>query len=500
MKITFSRINPDKTVLVVPIYAGNALDNVDVSLKKFIGDALAGETAFQGKSGQTLTLRGNGQKIILLGVGEEKDLDEKSIRQLAAPLYRTLAAEGAKQASIDTTLISPKLGAQLADALVFHSYSFNKYKTAQNDSAKPENITLLTQNAKLAMEVYEPLCKATESVFWASDLCNEPANVLNPATYAEKVKSELEPLGIKVTILEQADMQKLGMGAALAVGQGSVTPPRMIVLEYDGTGGKQKRPLALVGKGITFDSGGISLKPGAGMGDMSLDMGGSAAVAGTIRALAARGAKTKVVGIMALPENMPGAQSYRPGDIIKSMSGKTIYVGNTDAEGRLVLADALTYIQRTFNPHTVVDLATLTGAAVGALGTEFAAVYANDNRLWKKFNKASGASGEKIWRMPLTETGEFAKAVKANDRADLANISSGPGSCTAAAFLREFIEKDKDGTDKCKWMHIDMAGPGMPPGQIRKGWGVLLLNQLIRDHFELDETKAPQPKIAKPSP
>jgi leucyl aminopeptidase len=500
MKINFAKATEDNAVLVVPVFAGNAIHGVEASLKKFITDALAGET-FKGQSGQTLTLRGSGvaQKVILLGAGDAKDFTEKSAKKLAAPLYRVLSAEGAKQATINADAITPAQAAHLADGLLLHSYTFDKYKTEKN-SSKPEDVTLLTKSEKQASEIFGVISKTTESVFWASDLCNEPANILNPQTYAEKIKAELEPFGIKVTVLDQNDMKKLGMGAALAVGQGSPTPPCMVVMEYDGTDGKQKQPLALVGKGITFDSGGISLKPGAGMGDMSLDMSGSAAVAGTIRALAARGAKTKVVGIAAIAENMPGGLSYRPGDIVKSLSGKTIYVGNTDAEGRLVLCDAMTYIQRTFNPHTVVDLATLTGAAVGALGTEFAAVFANDNHLWKKFNAASGASGEKIWRMPLTETGEFTKAVKANDRADLTNLAGGPGACTAAAFLHEFIEKDDKGADKRKWMHIDMAGPGMPPGQIRKGWGIMLLDQLVRDHFELAEPKAVQPKTAKPSP
>jgi len=207
-----------------------------------------------------------------------------------------------------------------------------------------------------------------------------------------------------------------------------------------------------------------------------------------MRALAANKEKTKVVAIVALAENMPDGKSCRPGDIVTSMSGKTIYIGNTDAEGRLVLADAMTYIQRTFNPHTVIDLATLTGAAIAALGKEFAAVYANDNALWKKFNAASKAAGEKVWRMPLTETDRFEKAVKNTPLADLTNNAGGPGSCTAAAFLHAFIE------GKRKWMHIDMAGPGIPD-TILKGWGVQLLNRLICNNYKAPASNQNKPGI-----
>lgn len=341
--------------------------------------------------------------------------------------------------------------------------------------------------------MFDSLRTTTESVFWASDLVNEPGNVLNPQTYAARIEAELAPLGIRVRTIDAAEMKALGMNAALAVGQGSATPPCMVVMEYDGTNGQQDRPLALVGKGITFDSGGISIKPGAGMGEMTMDMGGSAAVVGAMRALASRKAKAKVVAIVGLAENMPSSTAYRPGDILKSMNGKTIYIGNTDAEGRLVLADAMTYIQRTYNPHTMVDLATLTGAAVAALGKEFSAIFTNDDSLRAKFNKASAVTGEKTWPMPLLETEAFKRAVRATPHADLTNLAGGPGASTAAAFLHEFVEKDKRGHDKCAWVHVDMAGPGIP-STLLKGWGVLLLNELVRDNYEVQ--KPPAAKVA----
>jgi len=412
-------------------------------------------------------------------------------RESAMKVEFKKAAAKRTKGGIDATHVTAAQAAVIANHALMESYTFDKYKTGKKQ-ATPAALEVYVQDPAAAEKEFVRLKNVTDGVFWASDLANEPGNVLNPQTYAADIASKLSPLGIKIRIISAQEMEKLGMGAALAVGRGSATPPCMVVMEYDGTNGAQDRPLALVGKGITFDSGGISLKPGAGMGDMTMDMGGSAAVVGAMYALAANKVPTKAVAIVALAENMPSGAAYRPGDIVTSMSGKTIYVGNTDAEGRLVLADALTYIQRNYNPHTVVDLATLTGAAVVALGKEFAAVYANDNKLWKKFNAASLASGEKVWRMPLTETDSFTRAVRNTPVADISNNVAGPGSCTAAAFLREFIEKDANGNDKCKWAHIDMAGPGIP-ATLRKGWGVQLLNSLVNNNYQTPKKPAPKP-------
>jgi len=357
------------------------------------------ENAGADKADATVSLTGN------------QNQNAKTSRVLGAKVFNALKARGVKNAVVAADKLDAANAAHLADGFLRESYTFNKYKTTKQAQG-PETVTFVTAAPKEAAAAFESLRTTAESAFWASDLINEPANVINPETYAERVKAELEPLGIKVRIIEADEMKKLGMGAACAVGQGSKTPPRMIVLEYDGTNGAQKQPLALVGKGITFDSGGISIKPGANMGNMSMDMSGAAAVGGAVRALAARSAKAHVVGIMAMAENMPDQNSVRPGDIITSMSGKTIYVGNTDAEGRLVLSDAMTYVQKNYDPHTVVDIATLTGSASAALGTEFAAAFSNDDRLFDKFNKAANASGEKIWRMPLTESTAFKKAVE----------------------------------------------------------------------------------------
>lgn len=417
---------------------------------------------------------------------DKEPMKPGSDRALGSKLYNEMKAKGVKDAVIQLPYMDANRVAQIADGFLRESYTFTKYKTTPQAKG-PESLTVITAASKKAAAAFAPLRTTTESAFWASDLVNEPANVLNPKTYADRVKAELEPLGIKVRVIENDEMKKLGMGAITAVGQGSKTPPRMIVLEYDGTNGEEKRPLALVGKGITFDSGGISLKPGSGMGDMTMDMAGSAAVAGAIRALAARGSKSHVVGIMALAENMPDQNSVRPGDIVKSMSGKTIFIGNTDAEGRLVLCDALTLVQNLekldprmagLDPHTVIDFATLTGAVVAALGKEFAGAFTNSDKLMEEFNKASAVSGEKTWRMPLMETDAFEKAVKNTPHADLTNNPGPPGASTAAAYLYEFIENNRS------FMHIDMAGTGIPNSE-RKGWGVFLLDQLVRQFYEV---------------
>jgi len=408
-------------------------------------------------------------------------LKSEDARERGAKLFNELKAQGVQDATIATSNLAPAIVAELADGFLRASYTFNKYKTT-TQNAGPQSVEFVTADAQKAAAAFAPLRTTTESAFWASDLVNEPANVLNPATYAERVRQELAPLGIKVRVLQDFELKMRGMGAITAVGQGSKTPPCMIVLEYDGTNGAEKRPLALVGKGITFDSGGISLKPGAGMGDMTMDMAGSAAVAGAMRSLALRGSKSRVVGIMALAENMPDQNSTRPGDIVKSLSGKTIYIGNTDAEGRLVLCDAITYVQREFDPHTVVDIATLTGSASAALGKEFAAAFSNDNRLFEKFNKAANATGEKIWRMPLTESPASKKAVENTPHADLTNNATGPGALTAAAFLHQFIEKNKDGSDR-PFLHLDIAGPGIPATEL-KGWGVFLFDKFVRENCE----------------
>jgi len=319
-----------------------------------------------------------------------------------------------------------------------------------------------------------------EGVMFTRTLITEPANVLYPESFVERCR-HLEDLGIAIDVLDGDAMAALGMGALLGVAQGSARPPRLLVMRWDGTGAKG--PLvALVGKGVTFDTGGISLKPPAGMEDMKWDMGGAGAVAGTMKALAMRKAKANVIGICGLVENMPDGNAQRPGDIVTSMSGQTIEVINTDAEGRLVLCDALSWVQKTHSPKTIIDLATLTGAMIVSLGYEYGGMFANDDELAAQLSAAGESVGDKLWRMPLGEA--YDKLID-SPIADMKNV--GPregGSISAAQFLRRFID------DGVRWAHLDIAGmvwaskPGATWDKGATGYGVRLLDKFIADNIE----------------
>jgi leucyl aminopeptidase len=327
--------------------------------------------------------------------------------------------------------------------------------------------------------------KVAEGVFFTRDLVSEPANVIFPKSLAAEAK-KLTKLGVKVQVLGIAEMRKLGMGALLGVGQGSAHESQLLIMRWDGAGtrgkGKAAAPVAFVGKGVTFDTGGISIKPAANMEDMKWDMGGAGAVIGAMRALAGRKAKANVIGVCALVENMPSGTAQRPGDIVTSMSGQTIEVINTDAEGRLVLADALWYVQEKFKPRAIVDLATLTGAIIIALGHEYAGLFANDDKLSEKLTAAGTAVGEGLWRLPLGDA--YDKAID-SDAADMKNVGNrAGGSITAAQFLQRFIKK---GTP---WAHLDIAGVAwaskgkstVPKGGT--GFGVRLLDRFVADTYE----------------
>lgn len=319
-----------------------------------------------------------------------------------------------------------------------------------------------------------------EGVFFTRDLVSEPANVLTTTDFADRLKA-MEEIGLDVEVLDEDELEKLGMRALLAVGQGSESPSKVVVMRWNGAGGDQA-PLALVGKGVVFDTGGISIKPAAGMEEMTMDMGGAAVVAGVMRTLALRRAKANVVGLVGLVENMPDGRAQRPGDIVRSMKGDTIEVINTDAEGRLVLADVLWYAQTRFKPAAVIDLATLTGAVIIALGHENAGVFSNDDDLAEQVLNAAGVEGEGAWRLPLSKA--YDKLIDSR-LADVKNTGGRPaGSITAAQFLQRFIR------DSQPWAHIDIAGVALPPAETdlapkgATGWGVMTLNRLIRDNYE----------------
>ncbi len=364
------------------------------------------------------------------------------------------------------------------------SYTFNQYRTKRRDEHEPtlNKVTIGSDDVRDAQKRWASLSAVADGVFLARDLVNEPPNVLSPEAFAHRAR-ELARLGVKVEVLGEAAMKKLGMGALLGVGQGSERESQLVVMQWNGTRAKKtEAPLAFVGKGVCFDSGGLSLKTGAGMMGMKGDMGGAAAVVGTLKALAARKARVNAVGVVGLVENMPDGKAQRPDDVVRSMSGQTIEVLNTDAEGRLVLADALWYAQTRFKPKFVIDLATLTGAIMVALGHENGGLFSNDDRLSERLLAAGRAEGEPLWRLPLSDA--YDKLLKSKI-ADMKNVG-GPhaGSITAAQFLQRFV-------DKTPWAHLDIAGVAWQDGENKPlipswgtGWGVRILNRLVADHYE----------------
>ncbi|MCM2455418.1 leucyl aminopeptidase [Rhizobium sp. CG4] len=371
----------------------------------------------------------------------------------------------------------------IALGLLLRAYSFDAYKTKKksDDEKTPKTveITIVTTAHDAAEKAFKTAQAVAEGVNLARELVNLPPNVLGPEEFADKAV-ELQKLGVEVEILGEKEMKKLGMGALLGVAQGSVRPPRLAVMQWKG-GSKKDEPIAFVGKGVVFDTGGISLKPGAGMEDMKGDMGGAAAVTGLMHVLAARKAKVNVVGVIGLVENMPDGNAQRPGDIVTSMSGQTIEIINTDAEGRLVLADALWYTNDRFKPKFMINLATLTGAVTVALGNLQAGLFSNDDELSARLSTAGDVTEEKLWRLPLGK--DYDKIIDSKF-ADMKNSAGRlAGSITAAQFLKRFV-------GDTPWAHLDIAGTAMgsPLTEINQSWGsgygVRLLNELVRAHYE----------------
>lgn len=366
--------------------------------------------------------------------------------------------------------------------VLLRAYNFDSHRTPDEEEPDAEAGTLTvmtTDQSRPSDEELRDLRALAEGVWFARDLVNEPANVLTTEEFAKRLL-DMTSLGLNVEVLDEPALDKLGMRALLAVGQGSDSPSKVVVIEWNG--GKSKAPLALIGKGVVFDAGGISLKPAAGMETMTMDMGGAGTVAGVMRALAARKAKANVVGLVGLVENMPDGRAQRPGDVVRTMKGDTVEVINTDAEGRLVLCDIMWYAQHRFKPQAMIDLATLTGAMVVALGHENAGVFSNDDALARTLLSAAELESEGAWRMPLGKA--YADQLKSRI-ADVKNVGGRPaGSITAAEFLHRFVKKD------VPWAHVDIAGVASqdretafaPKGAT--GWGVLTLNRLVTDFYE----------------
>jgi Leucyl aminopeptidase len=449
---------------------------------------------FAGKAGQTVEILAPAglkvSRLIVVGLGKAEDFDASAAESVAAgALGRvksgaetelTLNLDGLKGAKVG----GADLAAHLAVGAKFKTYTFDTYRTKKLDDlgVALKKITVATGDAAAARRAFARLEAVADGVFMARDLVNEPPNVLSPVEFARRAKA-LTKLGLKVTVLGEAQMKRLGMGALLGVGQGSERESQLVVLEWHGSRRKTAAPVAFVGKGVCFDSGGLSLKSGAGMMGMKGDMGGAAAVVGTLRALAERKAKVNAVGVIGLVENMPDGKAQRPDDVVVSMSGQTIEVLNTDAEGRLVLADALWYAQTKFKPRCVIDLATLTGAIMVALGSEHAGMFSNDDALSEQIAGAGKAAGEPVWRMPLGKG--YDKLLKSKI-ADMKNIG-GPhaGSITAAQFLQRFV------VEKTPWAHLDIAGVAWQDGEQKPlipswstGWGVRILDRFVADNYE----------------
>jgi leucyl aminopeptidase len=477
--------------------AGTALLPAAVAADKASGGALSRAvkfSTFKGKSGQMLEVLApagmRASRLLLVGLGAPEALDEKDLETLGAQIVGRLFTSGETAATLEidvpkgSKVKKGELAAHLAFGATLKSYSFNKYRTKNLDEYKRKlkTLRLVTPDAAAAKKAHAGLQAVADGIFLARDLVNEPPNVLHPVEFARRAKATLTRLGVKVEILGEAEMKKQGFGALLGVGQGSDRESQLVVMQWNG-GKKSGKPIAFVGKGVCFDSGGLSIKVGGGMMGMKGDMAGAAAVTGTMLALAARKAKVNAVGVIGLVENMPSGNATRPDDVLKSLSGQMIEVLNTDAEGRLVLADALTYTQRRFKPKFVIDLATLTGAIVQALGHEHAGVFSNDDQLVSRLQHAGRYTGERVWQLPLDPF--YDKMIKSKI-ADMKNIGgANSGSITAAQFLKRFIENDTP------WAHLDIAGVAWQDGEQKPtipswgtGWGVRLLNRMVIEHYE----------------
>ncbi len=491
MKISFVDSVPRGTAaLVLPVpKEGTAA----VSSSSLPADALAtvraGATAsrFEGDAGAVFESFVNDagvRRIVLVGVGQGSPEDyEKAGAALAAKLLTS----GEKEATfvLDGLAIAPgaEAVARFAAAAVLRSWRYDIYRTKLPEKQKPTLALLAILGAPAGTEAAWVKHEAvTRGVAFTRELVTEPANIIYPESFVARCQ-KLKALGVEVDVLGRAEMAAAGMGALLGVAQGSVREPQLLVMRWDGTKGAKSPPLVFVGKGVTFDTGGISLKPPGGMEDMKWDMGGAGAVAGAMLALASRKANAHVVGICGLVENMPDGNAQRPGDVVTSMSGQTVEVINTDAEGRLVLCDAITWVQQKYKPEVLIDLATLTGAIIVSLGHEHGGLFSNDDGLADQLLAAGKVAGDPLWRMPLSAA--YDKLIE-SAIADVSNM--GPpgkaGSITAAQFIQRFVN------DGVKWAHLDIAGmvwaakPGAVWDKGATGYGVRLLDRFVADNFE----------------
>ena len=497
MEIRFTAARPEGAEVLALLVEKDGLERIgwgalpaDVR-ELVLGAARAGR--FEGDSGSIAEIfvpaAGKVGRVLLLGVGAGSEHDHE--RAGGALTARMLSA-GVPEIVVDVAhaagaTAAPAAIARFAGATVQRSWRYDIYRTKLPERARPTLKTVTVVNAPAGIEPAWARQQAlTAGLSLTRELVTEPANIIYPETFVERVTQALEGSGVEITVMDEADMRALGMGALLGVSQGSRREARVMAMRWNGRsqngGGAGDLDIAFVGKGVTFDTGGISLKPGAGMEDMKWDMGGAGAVAGAIKAIATRKAPVNVMGVVGLVENMPDGNAQRPGDVVTSMSGQTIEVINTDAEGRLVLCDVITWLQRTHGPKTIVDLATLTGAMIIALGHEHGGLFANDDALADALLAAGRATGDQLWRMPL---GEAYNKLIDSPIADMKNV--GPrygGSITAAQFIQRYVDPG------VSWAHLDIAGmvwSDKSAATYEKGatgYGVRLLDRLVSDRFE----------------
>lgn len=487
---------PTNKAVVIFIDEQLKLDNQILRLNQEYNGLITKTTGdseiFSGKFGEIklmnfVSSEGDLRYLFMVGVGNESKIRPFAIEELGGKILTHAVHHRIRDISILSRKIGESEKALVASLLgsgaFLSSYKFDKYFTKQENKFAVKNIEILTDNNDISVKAFNDKKSVGLGVFLTRDYVSEPPNILYPESYCEKIVQDFESLDVEIEILGEREMRNLGMGALLGVGQGSHSESKLAVIQYNGAA-QDEAPIVLVGKGVTFDSGGISIKPSANMGDMKYDMAGSAAVVGTIKALALRKSKVNVVGVIGLVENMPSGSAQRPSDVVTTMSGQTAEVLNTDAEGRLVLADAIWYAQDRFKPKYVIDIATLTGAIVVALGNTFAGCFSNNDELANMLIKAGDKVNEKLWRMPLHV--EFDDMIK-SDIADVANISTPgglAGSATAAHFIGRFIKEN------VAWAHLDIAGLAWekkgrsicPKGAT--GYGVRLLSQFIEDNYE----------------
>jgi leucyl aminopeptidase len=489
---------PRSGTLVVPLPEGEAdrPAGLFTEADREAGGALsrALEAAgFKGRKAQVTTLWAPGggfAKVVAVGLGKLADIGPEAAEAAGGALVAALAQD--REATVAADGLTPALAASIGMGALLRSWRFDRYRTREKEEDKPklERLAIATTDATAAKHAFAPMRAIADGVFLTRELVSEPPNILHPIEFAERCRG-LEKMGVEVEILGLKELKKLGFGAMIGVAQGSQHEPRMVVMQWKGApksrkaGAAAAKPMAFIGKGVTFDTGGISIKPAGGMEDMKWDMAGAGTVVGLMAALAGRRAKCDVVGLVGLVENMPSGTAQRPGDVVKSYSGQTIEVINTDAEGRLVLADVIWYCQERFQPRCMVDLATLTGAIIIALGHEHAGLFSNDDDLAARIMAAGQAVGEKAWRMPLGDA--YDKQIR-SDIADMKNVGGRPGgSITAAQFIQRFVNT-KDGP--MPWAHLDIAGtawtskdlPTTPKGAT--AYGVRMLDRLVAEMGE----------------